>query len=49
VLLCAALHVGAAVPLGIFTATVASRLRFAGIRAAGNDIASFGGFLTHLR
>ena len=46
VLLCAALHFGAAVPLGIFTATAVSRLRFLGVRAAGVDIAQFGGFLT---
>jgi hypothetical protein len=46
VLLCAALQFGAAVPLGIFTATAVSRLRFLGIRAAGADIALFGGFLT---
>lgn len=35
VLLCAALHFGAAVPLGLFTATVVSQLRFLGIQAAG--------------
>jgi hypothetical protein len=46
VLLCAALHFGAAIPLGIFTATIVSRLRFLGVRAAGADIALFGGFLT---
>jgi hypothetical protein len=46
VLLCAALHFGAAVPLGLFTATAVSRLRFLGVRAAGADIALFGGFLT---
>jgi hypothetical protein len=46
VLLCAALQFGAAVPLGIFTATAVSRLRFLGVRAAGADIALFGGFLT---
>lgn len=46
VLLCAALHFGASVPLGIFTATGVSRLRFLGVRAAGVDIALFGGFLT---
>lgn len=46
VLLCAALQFGASIPLGIFTATVASRLRFLGVRAAGTDIALFGGFLT---
>jgi hypothetical protein len=46
VLLCAALHFGASIPLGIFTATAVSRLRFLGVRAAGADIAFFGGFLT---
>jgi hypothetical protein len=46
VLLCAALHFGAAVPLGIFTATVVSQLRFLGVRAAGTYIALFGGFAT---
>lgn len=46
VLLYAALQFGAAVPLGIVTATAVSRLRFLGIRAAGADIALFGGFLT---
>jgi len=33
-----------AVPLGLFTATVVSRLRFLGVRAAGTYIALFGGF-----
>jgi hypothetical protein len=46
VLLCAALHFGAAIPLGIFTATVVSQLRFLGVRAAGTYIALFGGFAT---
>lgn len=46
VLLCAALHFGAAIPLGIFTATVVSQLRFLGVRAAGAYIALFGGFAT---
>jgi hypothetical protein len=46
VLLCAALQFGASIPLGIFTAAVVSRLRFLGVRAAGTDIALFGGFLT---
>jgi hypothetical protein len=46
VLLCAALHFGAAIPLGVFTATAVSRLRFLGLRVAGVDIALFGGFLT---
>jgi len=42
-LICAFLQFGAAVPLGIFTATVVSRLRFLGVRAAGATIALFGG------
>src|SRR5262249_40396249 len=46
VLLCAFFHFGAAVPLGIFTATVVSRLQFLGVRAAGVFIALFGGFAT---
>ena len=41
--LCAALQFGAAIPLGIFTATVVSRLQFLGVRAAGTWIALFGG------
>jgi hypothetical protein len=43
VLICAVLQFGSAVPLGIFTATVVSRLRFLGVRAAGSYIALFGG------
>jgi hypothetical protein len=39
-----ALQFGAAIPLGIFTVTMVSRLRFLGIRAAGAYIALFGGF-----
>src|ERR1700682_3946402 len=35
---------GAAIPLGIFTATTVSRLRFLGVRAAGELIALCGGF-----
>jgi hypothetical protein len=46
VLLCAALHFGAAIPLGIFTASVVSRLQFLGVRAAGAWVALFGGFAT---
>jgi hypothetical protein len=46
VLICAALHFGAAIPLGIFTASVVSRLQFLGVRAAGASIALFGGFAT---
>ena len=38
------LQFGAAIPLGIYTATVTSRLKFLGMRAAGTDIALFGGF-----
>lgn len=34
---------GSAVPLGIFTVTAVSRLRFLGVRAAGTNIALFGG------
>jgi hypothetical protein len=37
------LQLGAAVPLGLFAATVASRLHFLGVRAAGVAIALFGG------
>jgi hypothetical protein len=46
VLICAARHFGAAVPLGILTASIVSRLRFLGVRAAGATIALFGGFAT---
>ena len=43
-LLCAFLHFGAAVPLGLFTASIVSRLQFLGVRAAGATIALWGGF-----
>jgi hypothetical protein len=46
VLICAWLQVGALIPLGIFTATAVSRLRFLGVTAAGPNIALFGGFMT---
>jgi hypothetical protein len=46
VLMCAFLQFGASIPLGIFTATVVSRLRFLGVRAAGPYIALFGGLAT---
>ena len=46
VLTCAFLQFGSAIPLGIFTATAVSQLRFLGVRAAGTHIALFGGFLT---
>lgn len=45
-LLCAFLQFGSLVPLGIYVATVVSRLRFLGVKAAGSYIALFGGFLT---
>lgn len=44
VALCAFLHFGSSVTLGIFTASIVSRLRFLGVRAAGATIALFGGF-----
>jgi hypothetical protein len=37
---------GSCVPLGIFTATVISRLQYLGVRAAGSYIGLFGGFMT---
>jgi hypothetical protein len=42
--LCAALQFGAAIPLGIFSASIADRLRFLGAHVAGTSIATFGGF-----
>jgi hypothetical protein len=45
VLLCAFLQFGAAIPLGIFTATMVSRLHYLGVRAAGAHIALFGGLM----
>lgn len=42
------LQFAAAVPLGIFSATIVSRLRFHGIRAAGAYIALFGGLAAAL-
>ncbi|HZS53287.1 MAG TPA: hypothetical protein VFA65_02710 [Bryobacteraceae bacterium] len=46
VLLCAFFQFGAAIPLGLFTASAVSQLRFLGVRAAGPNIALFGGFAT---
>jgi len=46
VLIGASLHFGAAIPLGLFTATAVSRLHFLRVRAAGATIALFGGFAT---
>jgi hypothetical protein len=48
VLLCAFCQFGAAVPLGIFTATIVSRLRFLGVKAAGATIALYGGLAASL-
>jgi hypothetical protein len=45
-LLCAFLQFGSAVPLGIFTMSIVARLKFLGVRAAGVDIALFGGVAT---
>src|SRR5262245_23375861 len=39
---------GCAIPLGIFTATAVSRLRFLGVDVAGVSIALFGGFAAAL-
>ncbi len=36
---------GSAIPLGLYTATVVSRLGFLGVRATGTYIALFGGFM----
>jgi hypothetical protein len=41
--ICAFFQFSSFVPLGIYTATMSSRLRFHGVRAAGVDIALFGG------
>jgi hypothetical protein len=48
VLMCAFLQFGASIPLGIFAATMVSRLRFLGVRAAGAHIAQFGGLMTSI-
>jgi len=45
VLFCAFLQFGSAIPLGIFTVTIVSRLHFLGVRAAGAWIALFGGLM----
>ncbi len=45
VLFCIVLQFGAMVCLGLFTATVVSRLQFLGARATGTFIALLGGFL----
>jgi hypothetical protein len=45
-LLCAFLQFGSAVPLGIFTMSMVARLKFLGVRAAGAEMAFFGGLAT---
>jgi hypothetical protein len=45
-LLCAFFQFGSVIPLGIYTATISSQLRFLRVRAAGTSIALFGGLLT---
>jgi hypothetical protein len=46
VLMCAFFQFGSAIPLGLLTASIVSRLQFLGVRAAGSYIALFGGFVT---
>jgi hypothetical protein len=46
--ICGALQFGSTIALGIYTATMTSRLRFRGVRAAGVDIAFFGGMAASL-
>jgi hypothetical protein len=46
--LAAFLQFGAAVPLGIFTATLVDRLRFLGMKVAGTVIALYGGLAASL-
>jgi hypothetical protein len=48
VLVYAFLQLGAAIPFGIFAATVASRLQFLGVKAAGASIAFFGGAMASI-
>jgi hypothetical protein len=46
VLICVFLQFGSLIPLGIYSATAVSRLRFLGANAAGPYIALFGGLMT---
>ncbi|SRR6266542_2715096 len=46
VLMCAFFQFGSALPLGLFTATIVSRLQFLRARVAGVHIALFGGLMT---
>ena len=43
---CSFFHFGAAIALGLFTATAVNQMRFLGVRAAGINIALFGGLAT---
>jgi hypothetical protein len=45
-MLCAFFQFGSAIPLGIFAVSIADRLHFLGVRAAGIEIAKFGGAMT---
>ena len=45
VLMCAFFQFGSAIPLGLLTASIVSRLQFLGVRASGSYIALFGGFV----
>lgn len=45
-LLCAFFQFASAIPLGLFTVTIVSRLQFLGVNAAGPFIALFGGIMT---
>src|SRR3970040_1161980 len=46
VLMCAFFQFGSAIPLGLLTASILSRMQFLGVRASGSYIALFGGFVT---
>jgi hypothetical protein len=45
-MVCAFFQFGSAIPLGIFAASASDRLHFLGVRAAGIEIAKFGGAMT---
>jgi len=46
VILCAFFQFGSAIPLGIFTVSAVSQMRFLGAKVAGTYVALFGGILT---
>ena len=46
VLLCAFLQFGSAIPLGLFAVSISSQLLFLGVRAAGTNIAWYGGVVS---